>query len=69
MVIYRYHIKGGYKYMARFVAGQTPNISVTKWHDLQDQTMFYDLYINGKVEGRYNLENLNKRILEIIHDV
>jgi hypothetical protein len=55
--------------MARFVAGQTPNISVTKWHDLQEQKMFYDLYINGKVEGRYNLENLNKRILEIIHDV
>lgn len=55
--------------MARFVAGQTPNIAVTKWHDLQEQTMFYDLYVNGKVEGRYNLDNLNKRIMEIIHDV
>lgn len=55
--------------MARFVAGQTPNLSVTKWHDLQEQKMFYDLYINGKIEGRYNLDQLQKRILEIVMDV
>lgn len=55
--------------MARFIAGQTPNISVTKWHDLQEQKMFYDLYINGKVDGRYNLDQLQKKILEIIMDV
>ncbi len=55
--------------MARFIAGQTPNLSVTKWHDLQEQKMFYDLYVNGKIEGRFNLEQLQKRILEIIMDV
>lgn len=55
--------------MARFIAGQTPNLSVTKWHDLQEKKMFYDLYINGKVEGRYNLEGLQKMILEIIMGV
>ena len=55
--------------MARFIAGQTPNISVTKWHDLQEQTKFYDLYVNGKIEGRYNLEQLQKRIMELIYDV
>ena len=55
--------------MGRFLAGQTPNLSVTKWHDLQEQTMFYDLYVNGKIEGRYNLEQLQKRIMELIYDV
>ena len=55
--------------MGRFVAGQTPNISVTKWHDLQEQKMFYDLYINGKVEGRYSLEGLQKKIMEVVFDV
>ena len=55
--------------MARFIAGQTPNFSVTKWHDLQEQKMFYDLYINGKIDGRYRLESLQKRIMEVIYDV
>ena len=55
--------------MARYVAGQTPNLSVTKWHDLLEEKMFYDLYVNGKIDGRYNLEHLQKRILEIIMDV
>lgn len=55
--------------MARFIAGQTPNLSVTKWHDLQKEEMFYDLYVNGKIEGRYNLEQLQKKIAEIIFDV
>ena len=54
--------------MGRFVAGQTPNISVTKWHDLQTGQMFYDLYINGKVEGRYSLEGLQKKIMEVVFD-
>ena len=55
--------------MGRFVAGQTPIFSVTKWHDLQEQKMFYDLYINGKVEGRYSLEGLQKKIMEVVFDV
>lgn len=55
--------------MARFIAGQTPQISVTKWHDLQTGQMFYDLYLNGRVEGRYSLENLIKKLQEVIFDV
>ena len=55
--------------MKRFVAGQTPNLSVTKWHDFLEQKMFYDLYINGKIEGCYSLEGLQKKIMEVIHDV
>ena len=55
--------------MARFIAGQTPQISVTKWHDLQTGQMFYDLYLNGKVEGRYTLEGLIKKFQEVVFDV
>ena len=55
--------------MARFVAGQTPQMAVTKWHDLQEQKMFYDLYINGKIDGRYSLEGLQKRFMEVVYNV
>lgn len=53
----------------RFIGGTSPVITVTKWHDLKERTVLYDLYINGKVEGRYTLEGLTKRFQEVMLDV
>ena len=53
----------------RFVAGTSPVLMVTKWHDLEQQIMFYDLYINGKIDNRYNLEGLMQRINEVVFDI
>ncbi len=47
--------------VTKYVAGTSPNIFVTKCHDLQTGQMTYDLYLNGKIDGRYNLDGLNKR--------
>ena len=52
----------------RFVAGQSPCITITKWHDLEAREFFYDLYINGKIDGRYSLSGLMKKIQEILID-
>ena len=53
----------------RFIGAAAPIISVTKWHDLQEHTMMYDLSLNGKVDGRYTLSELMKRIQEVLIDV
>lgn len=50
----------------RFVAGTSPIITVTKWHDLETGEMFYDLYINGHVDNRYTLSELTKKFQEIL---
>lgn len=50
----------------RFIGGTSPIFSVTKWHDLEERTFQYDLYVNGKVDGRYTLDSLTKRIQEIL---
>ncbi len=55
--------------ITKYVAGTSPNIFVTKCHDLQTGQMTYDLYLNGKIDGRYNLDGLNKRFLEVVYDV
>ena len=54
----------------RFIAGNSPIISVTKWHDLQTGDIMYDLYINGHIDNRYTLAELTKKFQEIlINDV
>ena len=53
----------------RFVGGTSPMISITKWHDLKTGEFWFDLYINGKVEGRYNFTSLNKKLQEVILDI
>lgn len=53
----------------RFIGAAAPIISITKWHDTQEGEIFYDLYLNGKVDGRYNLDSLTKRIQEVMLDV
>ena len=53
----------------RFIGGTSPVITVTKWHDIEAGEIFFDLYLNGKVDGRYNLSELMKRIQEVLFDV
>ena len=55
--------------MKRYIAGTSPNIFVTKCHDLKTGQMTYDLYLNGLIDGRYNLDSLSKRFLEVIYNV
>ena len=55
--------------MARFIGGVSPVITVTKWHDLETGEIFYDLYVNGKVEGRYTLPEITKKFQEVLFDV
>ena len=50
----------------RFIAGNSPIISVTKWHDLTTGEVFYDLYINGHIDNRYTLSELIKKFQEIL---
>lgn len=42
----------------RFIGGTSPVIGITKWHDLKTGEFFFDLYLNGKVDGRYNFTDL-----------
>lgn len=53
----------------RFVGGTSPMISVTKWHDLKTGEFWFDLYINGKVEGRYQFSQLIKKMQEVVLEI
>lgn len=53
----------------RFVGGTSPIISITKWHDLKTGEFRFDLYVNGKVEGRYNFSSLQKKLQEIVLEI
>lgn len=53
----------------RFIGGNSPVITFTKWHDLQTGEIYYDLYINGKIDDRYTLSELMKKLGEIAYDV
>ena len=53
----------------RFIGGNSPIISITKWHDLQTGEFYFDLYLNGKVEGRYNFSSLTKRLQEVMLEI
>lgn len=53
----------------RFVGGTSPIISITKWHDLKTGEFWFDLYVNGKVEGRYNFSGVLKKIQEVILEI
>lgn len=53
----------------RFVGGTSPIISVTKWHDLKTGEFWFDLYINGKVQGRYNFSGLQKKLQEVVLEI
>lgn len=53
----------------RFVGGTSPIFSVTKWHDLKTGEFWFDLYINGKVQGRYNFSGLQKKLQEVVLEI
>jgi hypothetical protein len=53
----------------RFLGGTSPIISVTKWHDLETGEFFFDLYLNGKVDGRYTFSELTKKLQEVMLEI
>lgn len=53
----------------RFVGGTSPVITITKWHDLKTGEFFFDLYLNGKVDGRYQFSELFKRLQEVVLEI
>ena len=53
----------------RFIMGISPVITVTKCHDLEYAEVLYDLYLNGKPDGKYNLVQLQKRFLEVMTEI
>ena len=53
----------------RFIGGTSPVITITKWHDLKTGEFFFDLYINGKVDGRYQFSELFKRMQEVVLEI
>ena len=55
--------------VGRYVAGTSPVLTVTKWHDLETGEIFYDLYINGKIDNRYTLAELTKKFQEVLFDI
>ena len=51
------------KNKTRFMMFVTPRIDINKWFDNETETTFYDLYLNGSYECRYQtLEDLLERI-------
>lgn len=53
----------------RFICGTGPVITITKCHDLERREMLYDLYLNGKIEGRYTLPEITKKFQEVLYDI
>lgn len=53
----------------RFIGATSPVITFTKWHDTENNIVYYDLYLNGKVDGRYTLLEYQRRMVEIAYDV
>ena len=53
----------------RFFGGTAPVITITKWHDLKTGEFFFDLYLNGKVEGRYSFSELIKKLQEVVLEI
>ena len=49
----------------RFVGATSSVITFTKWHDLKTGEFWFDLYINGKVEGHYRFSDLIKKLQEV----
>ena len=55
--------------MTRYTCKTTAVFSVSEWTDNEQDTKFYDLYINGKFASRHtSMTTLQSAILKIIHD-
>ena len=53
----------------RFVGATSQVISFTKWHDLKTGEFWFDIYVNGKVDGRYDFSGATKRFQELMMEV
>ena len=53
----------------RFVGATSEVVTFTKWHDLKTGEFWFDVYVNGKVKGRYNFTELTKAIQEIVLEI
>ena len=53
----------------RFIGAAGPVITFTKCHDIQEHVMYYDIFVNGKFDGRSVLEEALKRIEEVLYEV
>ena len=53
----------------RYLGGTSPVIGITKWHDLKTGEFFFDIYLNGKVEGRYSFSELTKKLQEVVLEI
>ena len=53
----------------RFFGAAGPVITFTKCHDTQEHLMYYDLFLNGKFDGRYLLDDFLKRIEEVAYEL
>ena len=55
--------------MTRYTCKTTAVFSVSEWTDNEQNTKFYDLYINGKFASRHtSMTTLQSAILKILHD-
>ena len=55
--------------MTRFIGATAPVITVTKCHDLEEGIIWYDLYLDGKFQGRFQFSDIMKKIQEVLYDV
>ena len=53
----------------RFVGTSSEVVTFTKWHDLKTGEFWFDLYVNGKVDGRYDFSGAVKRWQELLLEV
>ena len=52
--------------MIEVIVAQSPQISFTKIHALDERTMYYFMYINGRFEGCYTFEEAVKKFQEVM---
>ena len=55
--------------MIRFIQGQSPTIGIVKCHDIEQCEMLYDLFLDGKIAGRYTFPELIKKLQEVINEI
>ena len=53
----------------RFIGATSPVITFTKCHDLKENVMYYDLFINGKFDGRYLFKECIRRVEEVLYEL
>lgn len=52
--------------MKEVIGAQSPQISFTKIHALDERKIYYFMYINGRFEGCYTFEEAVKKFQEVM---